>query len=255
MIGRRIDFLSSFLFVLLVRNIMTVRTCNVPVIFRDLKPENILIADDGHIKVTDFGTAKVLPTSSIELPPRPSKNSGRGRGPSNASGRPSVGRKSFVGTADYVSPEVLTDKTAGPPSDIWALGVILYQMLVGKTPFVGKSEYLVFQSILAREIIFPEDFDPLAKDLVEKLLVLEPSERLGAGEKGISELKAHPFFDGIDFKTLPKTPVPDIPPPDTQEDKLDGDELPSGKTNNPRFSFKTCLKILLKASCLRHGTY
>ena len=188
-----------------------------------------MIADDGHIKVTDFGTAKVLSSSSIELPPRPTKNTGRGRGPSTTSGgRTSVGRKSFVGTADYVSPEVLTDKTAGPPSDIWALGAILYQMLCGKTPFHGKSEYLVFQAILKREITFPDDFDPLARDLVEKLLVLEPADRLGAGEKGISELKSHPFFQGIDFRALPKTAVPDIPPPHTLEDQHDGDELPSG---------------------------
>lgn len=123
------------------------------VIHRDLKPENILLDDDMRIKVTDFGSAKVL-----DLDHQPN-------------GAEEERKRSFVGTAEYVSPEILRNEHASFASDIWAYGCILYQMLAGMPPFRGATEYLTFQQVLKAEFEFPEKFDEQAKDLVQQMLV------------------------------------------------------------------------------------
>jgi len=182
------------------------------IVHRDLKPENILLSSSMHILLTDFGSAKILahPTHPASPPPTttpaPETEEGEdqpdGCDPASASAKPK--RHSFVGTAQYVSPEVLTNDGASPASDLWALGCILYQMVTGLPPFVGQSEYLIFQKIQALQYSFYEGFDPLASDLVEKLLVIDPLKRLGAGDTagGYPSIKQHPFFEGLDFPRL-----------------------------------------------------
>ena len=88
----------------------------------------------------------------------------------------------MVGTEDYVSPEVLLDFESGPACDLWALGVILYLTLVGKTPFKGEDEFETFENILNMEVRFPEPFDETAKNFIQGLLKKNPVERLGYGE-------------------------------------------------------------------------
>ncbi|XP_071976501.1 3-phosphoinositide-dependent protein kinase 1 [Engystomops pustulosus] len=150
------------------------------IIHRDLKPENILLSEDMHIQITDFGTAKVLSSDTRQ-----------------------ARANSFVGTAQYVSPELLTEKSACKSSDLWALGCIIYQLVAGLPPFRAGNEYLIFQKIIKLEYDFPEKFFPRAKDLVEKLLVLDPIKRLGCEEMGgFGPLKAHSFFDGITWQDL-----------------------------------------------------
>ncbi|XP_040295298.1 3-phosphoinositide-dependent protein kinase 1 [Bufo bufo] len=150
------------------------------IIHRDLKPENILLSEDMHIQITDFGTAKVLSSDSRQ-----------------------ARANSFVGTAQYVSPELLTEKSACKSSDLWAFGCIIYQLVAGLPPFRAGNEYLIFQKIIKLEYDFPEKFFPRAKDLVEKLLVLDPTKRLGCEEMGgYGPLKAHSFFDGITWQDL-----------------------------------------------------
>uniref|UniRef100_A0A8C2BKH9 3-phosphoinositide-dependent protein kinase 1 n=1 Tax=Cyprinus carpio TaxID=7962 RepID=A0A8C2BKH9_CYPCA len=157
------------------------------IIHRDLKPENILLSEEMHIQITDFGTAKQLSSDSKQ-----------------------ARANSFVGTAQYVSPELLTEKSACKSSDLWALGCIIYQLVAGLPPFRAGNEYLIFQKIIKLEYEFPEKFFPKAKDLVEQLLSLDPCKRIGCEEMGgYGPLKSHPFFetvgwDDIHLQTPPK---------------------------------------------------
>ena len=112
------------------------------IVHRDLKPENILLNANMHILVTDFGSAKILNESS-ECPAEsgsPDSSQGAGLGLGHR-------RNSFVGTAQYVSPEILTNSGCSPALDLWALGCIIYQMVTGIPPFQGNSEYLIFQKV------------------------------------------------------------------------------------------------------------
>lgn len=110
---------------------------------------------------------------------------------------------------------MLNENKFYPASDLWALGCVIYQMIVGVTPFHGSVDYEVFAKISERKIRFPRENPPEVNDLVDKLLQLNPTDRLGAGAPGSSNdyraLKAHPFFKGIDFNTL-ATSTPPIPP-------------------------------------------
>lgn len=174
---------------------------NLGIIHRDLKPENILLDENMHILITDFGSAKIFNEEKME--PHEEDNSMRQR------------RNSFVGTAQYVSPELLTDKSASHSSDLWALGCIVYQMVAGLPPFWARSEYLIFQKILKLDYVFPDGFSSSARNLVEQLLVLDPKQRLGANDPpgaGYPSIRAHPFFQGIDFDTLSHTNPPPIYP-------------------------------------------
>ncbi|KAM0322950.1 hypothetical protein ACHAQA_009049 [Verticillium albo-atrum] len=162
------------------------------VIHRDLKPENVLLDDNMHVKITDFGTAKLLKTQQDPqgaIPP--------GAGPLESGSRDQDGEDraaSFVGTAEYVSPELLTSKNACKASDLWAFGCIIYQLLAGRPPFKAGTEYLTFQKIVNLEYEFPSGFPAAARDLVERCLVLDPARRLT-----VEHIKNHEFFDGHPF--------------------------------------------------------
>lgn len=156
------------------------------VIHRDLKPENVLLDSQMHVKITDFGTAKIL-----DVPNRQNGTSEPGAG-NPMDGSTDNRASSFVGTAEYVSPELLTDKNACKASDLWAFGCIIYQLLAGRPPFKAGNEYQTFQKIVALDYIFPDGFPEVAKDLVERLLVLDPSRRLS-----MEHIKNHEFFRGI----------------------------------------------------------
>ncbi|KAI0044332.1 kinase-like protein [Auriscalpium vulgare] len=163
---------------------------NRGVIHRDLKPENLLLDDEFRIKVTDFGTGKLIDIAA-----------------ENAT-------KTFVGTAQYVSPELLEANETSKSSDLWAIGCVIYQMIAGRFAFQGLSEYLTWQKIKQLEYTFPEGFDEQAKDLIRRLLVRDPLERLGAGPPGstndMASLRAHPFLHPINWSTLWTDPAPPL---------------------------------------------
>jgi 3-phosphoinositide dependent protein kinase-1 len=183
------------------------------VIHRDLKPENVLLDDQMHVKITDFGTAKILDTKI-------SNGSGLVMGDPLESFQ-SDRAVSFVGTAEYVSPELLTDKNACKASDLWAFGCIIYQLLAGRPPFKAGNEYQTFQKIVGLEYTFPDGFPDIARDLVERLLVLDPAKRLP-----MEHIKNHQFFDGITWgKGLWKQKAPRLKsyvPPAQEPIRLNG---------------------------------
>ncbi len=108
---------------------------------RDIKPENLLLDDKYHLKLCDFGTAKFMGEKRSEPEQELLEREPKG--------------STFVGTAEYVSPEVLLDKESGPASDLWALGCILYQFFAGRAPFKGKTEFLTFNLIIKGEVLYP----------------------------------------------------------------------------------------------------
>ncbi|THH15991.1 hypothetical protein EW146_g4575 [Bondarzewia mesenterica] len=151
------------------------------VLHRDLKPENILLNGSMRVKVADFGSAYIA--ANLDLSPRTS---------------------SFVGSAAYVSPELLDRswKSTSKSSDVWAIGCILYFMIAGVPAFVAVNEYLSFRRIETLGYSFPDGFYEDARDLVQRLLVLTPSDRLGVEPKSSpSELRKHRFFVGCAHAT------------------------------------------------------
>ncbi|KPI97444.1 3-phosphoinositide-dependent protein kinase 1 [Papilio xuthus] len=182
------------------------------IIHRDLKPENILLDENMHLQIADFGTAKILPPEEIRsnapctVPAETDDDS---------PGKNDRSRKiSFVGTAQYVSPDLLQNRVNTRASDLWAFGCIVYQMISGLPPFRAAAEFLTFQKILKMDYEFPEGFPADAKDLVEKLLVLDHTKRLGADDKGTTyeSIRNHPFFEGIDWDNIWEQTPPTISP-------------------------------------------
>lgn len=155
------------------------------VIHRDLKPENILLDDKMRVKITDFGTAKLLDQ------PSPKRKSNDKTGSDN-----DQRAMSFVGTAEYVSPELLNDKCQGKPCDIWAYGCIIYQLLVGRPPFQASNDHLVFTKIVKLQFAYPPRFPAVLRDLIKHLLVLDPNRRWH-----ISQIKNHEFFASVEWTT------------------------------------------------------
>lgn len=161
------------------------------VIHRDIKPENILLDALMKIKLTDFGTAKLLDKDT------------------NNSYNLLTRSKSFVGTAEYVSPELLNDNYVDYKCDIWAFGCILFQMIAGKPPFKATNEYLTFQKVMKIQYAFTAGFPLIIRDLVKQILVKDPDQR-----PNIQQIKEHHFFKEVNFKdnsVWEKLP-PDIAP-------------------------------------------
>ncbi|OZC06246.1 kinase domain protein [Onchocerca flexuosa] len=171
---------------------------SLKIIHRDLKPENILISETGHILVSDFGSAKILDHA------KPNRQTDRPESQKR--------RSSFVGTAQFVSPEVLKGEPVQQACDYWALGVIIYQLLTGQHAFHDVAEYLIYRRIMNAAYKIPNDFPEIAASIVRKLLVVEVKDRLGSIESGGAEaVKKEAFFDGINWNSITETEVPRLP--------------------------------------------
>uniref|UniRef100_A0A672UW38 Serine/threonine-protein kinase N3 n=2 Tax=Strigops habroptila TaxID=2489341 RepID=A0A672UW38_STRHB len=147
------------------------------IVYRDLKLDNLLLDAEGFVKIADFGLCK----------------EGIGFGDRT---------NTFCGTPEFLAPEVLTDLSYTRAVDWWGLGVLIYEMLVGESPFPGDDEEEVFDSIVNDEVRYPRFLSSEALSIIRKLLRKCPERRLGAGEKDAEEIKIQAFFKGIDWDAL-----------------------------------------------------
>lgn len=144
------------------------------VIYRDLKPENILVDRDGHLRIADFGLAKEVGAGTT---------------------------RTFCGTPEYIAPEMLQKKPYTKAVDWWSYGTLVYELLTGLPPFYDENTSNMYERVLNAPVEFPDDIviSRQAKNFIMKLLAKNPAQRLGSGPKGLEEIKAHPFFAGINW--------------------------------------------------------
>ncbi|ETW01800.1 AGC/AKT protein kinase [Aphanomyces invadans] len=150
------------------------------ILYRDIKPENVMIDADGHIALVDFGLAK-LHVSEFK------------------------GAKTMAGSPQYTAPELLLPKAKrsyGKAADWWSLGILLYEMSVGKSPFFDSNIEKMYHKIQNDPLMFPSnpETSPEVQDLLLGLLRKDPHQRYGTNS--ISDILDHPFFVGIDWDLL-----------------------------------------------------
>ncbi|XP_035852427.1 serine/threonine-protein kinase N1b isoform X4 [Sander lucioperca] len=165
------------------------------IVYRDLKLDNLLLDTEGFVKIADFGLCK----------------EGMGYGDRTST---------FCGTPEFLAPEVLTDTSYTRAVDWWGLGVLVYEMLVGESPFPGDDEEEVFDSIVNDEVRYPRFLSTEAIGIMRRLLRRNPERRLGSGEKDAEDVKKQPFFRDMDWEALlqRKVPPPFVPTIGGKED-------------------------------------
>uniref|UniRef100_A0A674MH94 non-specific serine/threonine protein kinase n=1 Tax=Takifugu rubripes TaxID=31033 RepID=A0A674MH94_TAKRU len=182
---------------------------NYGIVHRDLKPDNLLVTSMGHIKLTDFGLSKVgLMNMTTNLYEGHIEKDAR-----------EFSDKQVCGTPEYIAPEVILRQGYGKPVDWWAMGIILYEFLVGCVPFFGDTPEELFGQVISDEINWPEGEDappPDAQELITLLLRQNPLERLGTG--GAAEVKQHQFFHNLDWNSLLRQKAEFIPQLESEDD-------------------------------------
>lgn len=144
------------------------------IIYRDLKPENILIDKTGHVKIADFGFSKEVTDVTWTL----------------------------CGTPDYIAPEVVASKPYNKSVDWWSLGILIFEMLTGYTPFYSQTQMKVYENILFGEVHYPSYLHFTVVNLLQQLISKDLSKRLGNSSHGARDVKAHPWFADVVWERL-----------------------------------------------------
>lgn len=164
------------------------------IVYRDLKPENIMIADDGYLKLIDFGFAKVVKKRTYTI----------------------------CGTPEYIAPEILLNRGHSKPVDWWTFGILIYEMHAGHAPFVDDDPMNIYKKIINTKPKYPDGFDSKLKSLVKHLLRRDLSKRFGNMVGGVADIKEHRFFQSLDWNTLLAKKIdppyiPDVGEPSSKE--------------------------------------
>ncbi|MFS7954159.1 putative protein kinase AGC-RSK-2 family [Helianthus anomalus] len=173
------------------------------IIYRDLKPENILLQSDGHVVLSDFDLSfRTQCRPQVIKHPRPKRKS-RSQPPPTFFAEPFTQSNSFVGTEEYIAPEIITGAGHTSAIDWWAVGILIYEMLYGRTPFRGKNRQKTFANILHKDLTFPSSIPVslAARQLIHALLNRDPSARLGSNG-GATAIKEHAYFRGINWALI-----------------------------------------------------
>mmetsp|Transcript_10771 Transcript_10771/g.14668 ORF Transcript_10771/g.14668 Transcript_10771/m.14668 type:complete len:1045 (+) Transcript_10771:197-3331(+) len=167
---------------------------NENVVYRSWNPEAILVDDDGHLALVDFQFSKQLDGPTYTL----------------------------CGNPEYLAPEMVENKGHTQAVDLWALGILIYYMLSGETPFASAddSEIKIYSKITARQITYPDNFSASANDLIDKLLARDPNKRLGYVGGGITALKKHSWFKNVDWDALSSYMRDTVPAPGEMQARL-----------------------------------
>lgn len=209
------------------------------IIYRDLKPENVLLQNNGHVSLTDFDLSCLTSCKPQILIPELNGKRKHHKNQQNPifMAEPMRASNSFVGTEEYIAPEIITGAGHTSAVDWWALGILLYEMFYGYTPFRGKTRQKTFANVLHKDLKFPGSIQVslAAKQLIYRLLHRDPKNRLGSKE-GANEIKRHPFFKGINWALIrcmnpPKLDVPFNGEKDEKEAKIVDPGLEDLQTN------------------------
>ena len=160
------------------------------IVYRDLKPENMLIDASGHVKLTDFGFAKVVPDRTWTV----------------------------CGTPEYLAPEIILSKGYGKAVDWWAVGVFIYEMLAGYAPFFDDDPYEIYEKIVAGHVRYPSHMKPTARDLIGNMLQVDLTKRFGNLKNGVNDIKNHKWFEGLDWEAMAKRQIEPPYKPTTSRD-------------------------------------
>ncbi|XP_062621740.1 serine/threonine-protein kinase N2-like [Saccostrea cucullata] len=171
------------------------------IVYRDLKLDNLLLDQEGYLKIADFGLCK----------------EGMGYGDRTST---------FCGTPEFLAPEVLTETSYTRSVDWWGLGVLIFEMLVGESPFPGDDEEEVFDSIVNEEVRYPRFLSTEAIAIMRRLLRRNPDRRLGSSERDADDVKKQAFFRNLawDDLLMKKVKPPFVPTVKHSEDVSNFDE-------------------------------
>lgn len=146
-------------------------------VYRDVKPENILLTRNGYLKITDFGFAKLLNQDS----PR---------------------TYSMCGTPEYIAPEIIMNTGYGHSVDWWSLGILMYELSAGYSPFYANNQMNMMEKIVAGRYKHPQFFGSDLRDIIKCLLQVDLSKRFGNLKDGVNDIKNHAFFKQINWNAM-----------------------------------------------------